>query len=387
MSNIHLKGDINYDGYINMVDYNMVKSQLGNDRSLPWGFNTNEYNPDADINKNGVIDEYDLAYVEQKIGFVHCLYCPHPNPSMIGRENDDRPMWKRYNCWEWGWGQYLNTNAEDADEEHKQGFHQGIHVGITGIGWTVAYAYPRYPLGLWDTGVEASGGIIDEILPFDKPLKSFHEFIIEEKVTRWEPSSPEPYLACGFGGWIITREPYVMDCLVNGNYPFVPIPQRNYHQTVVSNIIEIMFFSKYNFHGSSPAPGGDDWHFIICRPGPGMVVENSWFIFQYVYDDLPLNEWKTNWISNELFSRLVSKIQPGVKTTGPQTVTGNPLIIEAEIKSINLTNAVLRVPYVNLEGYNCRADRYVTKMYWYTRKSQLVWAPALSPIAEVEVSH
>jgi len=42
MSNIYLKGDINYDGYINMVDYNMIRSQLGNDPSLLWEFNANK---------------------------------------------------------------------------------------------------------------------------------------------------------------------------------------------------------------------------------------------------------------------------------------------------------------------------------------------------------
>jgi len=67
-SAFHAKGDVNWDGYIDATDYDLLKVAFGSRPGDP------NWNADADLNGDGKVDGYDLLALGRNLGSSAPVY-------------------------------------------------------------------------------------------------------------------------------------------------------------------------------------------------------------------------------------------------------------------------------------------------------------------------
>jgi len=230
-----------------------------------------------------------------------------------------------------------------------------------------------------------------EVQPTDFPLEDLagHEFIIDFKINRWELTGMQCCLGAYFGGWVILAEPYYMFC-TDYSSPVVYVGK--------SNILEVMFAVKHQDLRVSFTPGGDEWHRIFYRLGPGLLNwEDGWFILQYILDDPEVDERTVVRLEG-------SKILSLLKGLGDTVYEKNPiprstylqyfLRYNFRITNLNLNGAYFRPVYVSLDGYiDCaikdtivNGEYEVYGMYHYVKRKGILWRPILSDPIVMNVS-
>lgn len=415
--NHHLCGDINFDGIINLEDYEMINLQLGNTSDLEWGSQSDQYNPNADFDRDGVISNKDLEMLNTVLGKESLWFCWHPNPSMIDSGKGWIPNSIEWQEGELIWGQaswdikfrnrdVLNELVELYKEQpEKAGWLQPRGFRLWLILWNLDLPCWRWIEVDCTAGHHPAHNPDGAMHPkpefdmADRPLypTENHEFLIETEIHEWYLGESWMwdeaglYLLCGFGGWLLLDEPYDI---------YVPRPWGTEHYQ--SKVFELMFAVKrQNTVDEEPiVPGSNEWHSICFRPGYDGDISKGWFIFQHVMCDPEVGQRVCCKLSSDLFSELISKLKDTPiyekNISNPTSKRVTLLTDSAWIENVNLEDAKFRLAYACLEGgidhvspdvqaalEAIVADISHLGVYHYYKGN---WKPAFSNVVSVNVS-
>jgi len=77
-STFHAMGDVNWDGYIDATDLDLVKAAFGSKPGMP------NWNPDCDLNGDGVVDVEDVTIVSVNFGKTPPVYTTPSKAEVAG---------------------------------------------------------------------------------------------------------------------------------------------------------------------------------------------------------------------------------------------------------------------------------------------------------------
>jgi len=309
--NHHLPGDVNFDGFINMADLDLVKAQLGRTSDDVWGTEPHQYDPNRDLDGDGVISERDLRVVKKLLGkWCEWSCLTHPNPSMI----NNGAGWTITNCGMAG-ECFGITENETTFYKDRRGFRHTCKYetylvgagGYTEVDFTPDGHYAHDPEN-WN-----------RVKPGDIPLTelSDYKFIIEGAVHEWWRGYFHhlSYMGWCFGGFVLTAKPIrYYGCMIplkmGGAEGYEP-PHYPPHLLSEINVLELMFWIKQHRDGQDLTPGGDEWHRIFYRKGFGRLtlVENGWFICGYICGDPEVGQTVRAELTGEKILQLLKTLE------------------------------------------------------------------------------
>jgi hypothetical protein len=303
--NHHLPGDVNFDGFINMEDYMLVKAQLGRTSDDVWGTGSDQYDPNRDLDMDGVISDRDAYVVRKLLGRWTEWDClTHPNPSMINNGEG----WTVTGSTVWA-PPGSSVSLSTTFYENRRGFKHSFYCsafenagGFTEIDFTPTAHYLHNPEN-WKN-----------VLPGDIPLNQLadYKFIVEGEVHDWQRyvegyTTLEPsrtYLAWCFGGWVILSKPYEVWAVDGGGLLEFLNEQ---------NILEPMFWIKQHRDGQTLSPGGDEFHRVVFKKHHvGELDEqmhSGWFIVGYVLGDPKVGETVRVELTGEKILQLLKTLE------------------------------------------------------------------------------
>jgi hypothetical protein len=381
----------------------LVKAQLGRTSGDVWGTGSDQYDPNRDLDMDGVISGRDAYVVHKLLGRWTEWDClTHPNPSMIN--NGEGWTITTSDMTGETWPIADATHVSTSFYTNRRGFKHDLNIGVPGIigggGFVELDFTPNAHFG-------HNPDDWNKVLPGDIPLSQLadYKFIVEGQAHDWQhylydlinPAinlgpSENAWLAWCFGGWVILSKPYEIWSV-----------QKPSGEVFLSehNILETMFWIKQHKDGQSLMPGGNEWHRIFFRRGfkDGIGMYTGWFIVGYILGDPNVGETVQVELTGEKILQLLKTLEGKDKIYQKNPIFPNNYLALGHrdffMKGLGFEGAYFRPVYFSLEG---GVDAFITNVgvrvigstsfygaYFYHKKRGIIWMPTSSSKVQVNI--